>query len=72
MQASTRNTWGVLPLAFAMFLYAGYVVSQFDGDATVVQWLSGIGAIAISLLMLFQSVKELMRTMTWDENFPED
>ena len=72
MQASTRNAWGVLPLSFAMFLYAAYWVSQYNGDTTIVQWLSGIGAIAVSLLMLFQSVKQLMHDMTWEENFPED
>jgi hypothetical protein len=55
-----------------MFLYAAYWVSHYDDDATIIQWLSGVGAIAISLLMLFQSVKGLMRDMTWEENFPED
>lgn len=72
MQASTRNAWVILPLAFSMFLYAGYVVSQFDDDATIVQWCSGIGAVLIAVLALFQSVKGLMHDMTWDEKFPEE
>jgi len=72
MQSPAKNPWVILPLAFSMFIYAAYGLSQFDGEATILQWTAGIGALTISMLMLFQSVKGLMQDMTWKENFPDE
>jgi len=71
MQASTKNTWIIIPPTLIMLMYMLVGLSSFDGDTTIVQWVAAIGGLSVCLLMIFQAVKGLMQDMTQQEKSPK-
>jgi len=64
MQKSTRDALVILPLSFIGMMFILFQISSLDRNATVVQWIAGLGGIFIAILFMFQLVKSLMQDLS--------